>query len=108
MLKHRQMYYYLDKNHQVHACEPDKHPRWQWDDESRRVAKTTIGDAEISTVFLLLDHSFDRDGPPILFETMIFGGIHDLYQERYRTWDEAEAGHARAVHLVQTGEMDER
>lgn len=34
------------------------------------------------------------------FETMIFGGEHDQYQERYSTWDEAEAGHKRAIELV--------
>lgn len=47
----------------------------------------------VSTVFLGLDHSF-RDGPPMLFETMIFGGPHDGDARRYETWDEAEAGHA--------------
>ena len=39
-------------------------------------------------------------GPPLLFETMIFGGPHDGYQERYTFWDEAEAGHAKALGMV--------
>lgn len=69
------------------------------DIKSRRVAETTIGDARISTVFLGLDHNWGG-GPPLLFETMIFGGEHDGYCERYSTWDEAERGHAAALALV--------
>jgi hypothetical protein len=65
----------------------------------RHVDKTKITDKiEVSTVFLGLDHAF-ISGTPLLFETMIFGGKHDGYQERYTTWDEAEAGHLVAVKL---------
>ncbi len=53
----------------------------------------------ISTVFLAIDHSFG-DGPPLLFETMVFGGELDQSQERYSTWDEAEAGHKAWVERV--------
>jgi len=56
-------------------------------------------DITISTVFLGLDYSFG-EGPPLLFETMIFGGEHDQYQKRYVTWDEAEEGHKKAVAMV--------
>ena len=58
----------------------------------RVVRKTTIGDAEIITVFLGLDHQFG-DGPPLLFETMVFGGKLDQKQDRCTTWEEAEAMH---------------
>ena len=54
---------------------------------------------QVSTVFLGLDHSFGGD-TPLLFETMILGGKHDQYQERYATWEEAEKGHKRAVKLA--------
>ena len=53
----------------------------------------------VSTVFLGMDHSFDG-GTPVLFETMIFGGEYDQFQERYCTWDEAEEGHKVACELV--------
>ena len=53
----------------------------------------------VSTVFLTIDHGWGN-GPPVLFETMVFGGKHGDYQERYVTWYEAEQGHRRAVHLV--------
>jgi hypothetical protein len=70
--------------------------------ESRLVAHTLIEGVKISTVFLGLDHRWKNEGLPILFETMIFGGKHDQYQERYCTWEEAEAGHLRAVERVRT------
>ena len=65
-----------------------------------RVARDEIGDTVVSTVFLGLDHRHVGDGPPVLFETMIFGGPHDEWQDRACTWDEAEAMHAAAVSLV--------
>jgi len=69
--------------------------------EKRIVKQDSIGDVFVSTIFLAIDHSFSRgEGPPILFETMIFRGIHDQYQERYSTWEEAEEGHERAIKLV--------
>jgi len=65
----------------------------------RQVARDSVNGANVSTVFLGLDHSWG-DGPPLLFETMIFGGPHDQYQERYSTRAEAIEGHARAVALA--------
>ncbi len=53
----------------------------------------------ISTVFLGLDHRFG-EGPPLLFETMVFGGKHHQEIDRYSTWDEAEKGHAKFVKLI--------
>ena len=71
----------------------------------RTVAKTRVGEVEVSTVFLQFDHNFSDEGPPVLFETMVFGGEHDELQERYCTWDEAEAGHARVVEMVKGERM---
>jgi len=66
----------------------------------RKVANDEIGDAQVSTIFLVIDHNFGDDGPPLLFETMVFGGPLDESQERYSTWAEAVAGHARWVEKV--------
>jgi hypothetical protein len=66
---------------------------------NRHVGKTEIGDVEISTVFLGLDHNWGL-GPPVLWETMIFGGALDNYQERYTSRAAAIAGHAAAVARV--------
>lgn len=77
-----------------------------WFEESqrtheRRVALTTVGDITVSTVFTAIDHSYGYSPVPILYETMIFGGEEDAYQERYATREEAEEGHIRAVEMVQ-------
>jgi hypothetical protein len=61
-----------------------------------------IGDVKVSTVFLGLDHSFG-EGPPLLWETMIFGGVHDSYTDRYSTAAEALEGHRVALALVTSG-----
>lgn len=60
----------------------------------RTVCKSSNPDKtiDVSTVFLGLDHRFG-EGPPLLFETMVFGGPLDQECERYTTWDEAIAGH---------------
>lgn len=68
----------------------------------RHVAKDQIGDVGISTVFLGIDHSWGS-GPPLIFETMIFGGPHDQHQTRASTWEEAERQHADALALVRSG-----
>jgi hypothetical protein len=70
--------------------------------EDRIVGKTEIGNVEVSTVFLGIDHNFLKVGPPLLFETMIFGGDLDGYQKRFSTWEEAEQGHKAAIKLVKS------
>jgi hypothetical protein len=70
--------------------------RWFGQCESRHVADDQIGDVRISTVFIGLDHRYG-DGPPLIFETLIFGGDLDGHMWRYSTWDDAEIGHRMAV-----------
>lgn len=72
---------------------------WFEDRDARRVALAELSGGRVSTVFLGLDHNFMRHGPPLLFETMVFmdDGRGWCDQERYATWDEAEAGHKRMV-----------
>jgi len=77
-------------------------------EQDRTVARVTIGDYLISTVFLGLDHQFEDDGPPLLFETMVFGnGPLDERQERCTTWEEAEVMHEKMCEDVRqaTGEQ---
>ncbi len=90
--------YILDGKN-VKSASLEEWAKW-FETAERHVAKTTINDnVNVSTVFLGLDHSFG-DGPPLLFETMIFGGKHDQYQERFETWEQAETGHQVAVELA--------
>lgn len=82
--------------------EPDimKWAEWfEGSDQKRVVAIDPFDGGKVSTVFLGIDHAFGR-GAPILFETMVFGGEHDQFQDRYSTREEALAGHAVAVKLV--------
>lgn len=101
------MYYILDKNKKtilVHDFE-EWCKLFKYEDDSRRVGDTQIGDTRISTVFLGIDHSHFM-GRPLLFETMIFSNNEDNgYQERYSTWEEAIEGHNKTVELVKSGEL---
>ena len=73
----------------------------KWFESSDRfVATTHVGEARVSTVFLGMDHSFVGGGEPILWETMIFGGKQDGYQERYSSKLDALRGHNHAVKLA--------
>ena len=57
----------------------------------------------VSTVFLGIEHGL-RNGKPVLFETMVFGGKHNGYQDRYTSLTEAFEGHEAVVKLVKLGE----
>lgn len=66
------------------------------------VEKTVVGkgrpwEAEVSTVWLGLNHAYDPSHPPIIFETLVFGGPLDQDGTRYTTEAEARAGHAEFV-----------
>jgi hypothetical protein len=68
-----------------------------------RLFSNEIGQSRISTIFLSMDHGLAGligDGTPVLFETMVFGGEYDDYQERYHTYVEAEEGHKRICEMV--------
>jgi hypothetical protein len=91
-------YCILDEKHNLIECDLATWGMWFKNIEKRRVAYDVINDIIISTVFLGLDHNFGY-GPSEWYETMIFGGESE-YQERYTTWNEAVAGHAKAVNKV--------
>lgn len=69
---------------------------------SKPIKETVVGPALVSTIFLCTDHNWRDEGPPVLFETMIFGGFPeiDLYQSRCSTYDEAEREHRYACQVV--------
>lgn len=71
---------------------------------NRRIAITEIEDRNltVSTVFLGMDYNFGA-GPPLLYETMVFGGDVD-YMERYATRQEALDGHEMVVTRLRNGE----
>ena len=92
-----------DEGNPVECNDLMKWGRWfEMADNMRIVGKNFIGDVHVSTVFLGMDHNFGygESREPILYETMIFGGKHNDYQERYATRAEAIEGHARALKMV--------
>lgn len=86
------MYYILDHRRQPLEVSMAVWSEWMASAE-RHVALDERGDVQVSTVFLGLDHNHWGSGPPILFETMVFGGPLDGQQQRYTTWRAAEHGH---------------
>lgn len=92
--------HYILDGHKTVACDLLTWARWlDENNESRIVKKDTVGKSRVSTVFLGLDHSFG-DGPPLLFETLVFEGPLEDEMDRYSTWEEAERGHAVMVERV--------
>ena len=97
--------------HKVAIPEDDLHKWGEWMEhisiEEKRIDRTIIGDDKIviSTVFLGLDHSWN-DGPPLLFETMVFGGPLEDEQTRCSTWPQAEEMHKKMVRKVKLAEKN--
>lgn len=68
--------------------------------------KTKVGDFEISTVDLGINHQWDESKPPLYYETMIF--TNDIkkknpfayFQQRYSTEKEAKEEHKKVVQMV--------
>ena len=87
--------YILNKDHTVRKVPMLEWAEWsEKDRENKRVALTKVDEhTEVSTVFLGLDHNFSESGPPLIFETMVFGGVMGEECDRYSTWDQAVAGH---------------
>jgi len=88
-------FYILDSDNNPITATMEEWSKFNGDRCTKRVAFDENDDVRVSTVFLGMNHNWG-EGPPILFETMIFGGDHDEYQWRYVTWDEAIAGHKSA------------
>ena len=111
--------YILTEDHRV-VPEPDLLTWARWFEEAdRHVGQELVGPYWISTIFLGLDHDFlpahvTGNGPPLIFETMVFDHSREEsspwfsrthhpsfnFQLRYRSWDEAKAGHDYAVKIA--------
>jgi len=101
------LFYKLDDSHTpIPVEDPVDWAKWMETHKGGRVVdRSEVGGFLVSTVFLGLDHDHTGRAGPILFETMVFRSDKspnqfDTYQERYKTWEEAELGHAQAVEYV--------
>jgi hypothetical protein len=75
------------------------------------VAETRMRDFWISTAFLGINHQYNLDGPPLIFETMAFlesknhvgqAKVLDTVQLRYSTEQQAALGHKLVVEWVRS------
>ena len=66
-----------------------------------RVAGKPVVFVDVSTVFLGFDHQIG-EGPPLLFETMVFGGPLDQESDRCSTWEDAEKMHEKMMERVRS------
>lgn len=91
----------LDGHTPIATADPMEWAKWfEKAGDKRIVCQTQISvGVKVSTVFLGVDHNFLQQGPPILFETMVFSvGLNEEDTYRYTTWDEALAGHMAVVY----------
>jgi hypothetical protein len=99
--------YILDADGNPMPCEDTlEWARWFGQASNRVVAFTDLGEVlgQVSTVFLGLDHNWSpMHDPltykPVLWETLIFGGIHDGLMRRYDSLEAARLGHEDAVRM---------
>lgn len=90
------------------VMEPDLMAWANWYETAKRHISDELfaiegqGDIRVSTVFLGMDHSWSG-GPPVLWETMVFGGKLDQEQDRCSgNREQAEAMHAKMVCRVKS------
>ena len=70
--------------------------------KNRTIARTQVGRFLISTVWLGLNHQYG-DGPPLIFETMIFDEHGaDIGCQRYSTKEAALVGHKDAERWIES------
>jgi hypothetical protein len=94
--------YILDAHDQPQPCE-DLLEWAQWMEQAATTRQRMVAqdkdegpdgqDITVSTVFLGLDHNYTLHGPPVLWETLVFGGPMDGEMDRYESREAALAGH---------------
>jgi hypothetical protein len=97
--------YILDENGEP-VLEPDFTKWGEWFENhypARRIALSSVGEWTISTIFLGMDHSFE-DGPPVLWETMVFGPEPWSDQQwRFTTREGAISHHDQIAEYIRQG-----
>lgn len=82
------------------------HSAWSaiYYNSNNRIGHEVVGDTEIITTFLGIDHNYSGSGDPILFETCIFKEDDTSeVQARYTSIEEARIGHDCVVKAVKAG-----
>ena len=98
--------YILDEHNNVVQVRASSTTEWAlWMEDRKKdnrtvkkdILKTAKGDRLVSTVFLGMNYNLTNEGPPVVFETMVFGDEDEEYCQRYCTWDAALEGHKEVV-----------
>ena len=97
-----QYYYILDNNGETVATDAMSWAKW-FEENNRVLIRSNFTDGTISTVFLGLNHQYG-EGPPLLFETLVFGGKLDGKMNRYSSKEEALIGHGYMMKCVEIAE----
>ena len=78
---------------------------WFKDSSNWIVKQERIGPSRISTVFLGLDNNFSAEGPPVLWETLVFGGpLADEGGRCAGSREQAEAMHQAMAEKVRAAQ----
>lgn len=97
-------FYFLNEDHTYKPCsfqEWGQQVQRLTEQNKKHVAYDVINGYRVSTIWLGIDHDWLNDGPPLLFETMIFlPNDQEEYCDRYTTWEQAVEGHQEAIHWV--------
>lgn len=111
-MRARPLYYILDEHGEPQPCDDVLLWGAWFETAERRIAQDLDEGLDgpddpkrvlVSTVFLGLDHRHFGEGPPILWETMVFGGVLDGAQQRYTSREEAYRGHqALCIKVMET------
>ena len=91
--------YYIMENMRPRRAQFFEYAAW-YETHDRTIDRTKIGDVLVSTVFRGVDRS-RGDGPPLIFETRVYGRIFDGETRCYATLGEAKCGHHDIVAAVQ-------
>lgn len=95
---------YILKN-RIPVVEPDTEKWLEWKRSKKHYVKVDkVKKIKISTVFLGVNYNISGEGPPLLFETMIFANGEDEIDhqvKRTSTYEEAETAHREMCEEVQ-------
>lgn len=107
MKPHHDLYVLDEQGEPVLETDLMKWAEW-FGTPARILAQEWVAESQISTVFLGIDHNWG-DGPPILWETMVFNGRLNGEQDRCSgSREQAMAMHAEMVARVKMTEHESR
>lgn len=102
---HNELFYILDGKTPIPCPDHVAWSEWYGNIDNSIIVQNTLDDIRVSTVFLGVDRNMSVQGPPLLFETMVFSNSekYSHIQRRYSSFDEAVTGHNQIWFAIQSG-----